>query len=191
LRELSKEAALYPSEWSAPPWSDVVEVRAKVAEKTEELLRSFDEPHARVAELAGLGVVLPPDIWLSAVTGAPAEKCAALFAGGLDPTELINDPDAADYLSQAAAVTAAQTRHAYSPSSSALARETQLAYLRKQSSAAQMPGFSGNDEAPPVALVKEAKLRYLAYQAQTLDAHRNSSDLVLIRQDCIRHNRVR
>lgn len=171
---------------TSPGWDHVVATRAKVANVRPEVpvfQGSDAERHHQVAELGHRGVVLPPDIWLSATTGAPVEKCAAAFAGGIDvDRDLLNRNDCHDLIA-AHALSEPSTpysAHWLAPTAKAHGLESQLAMLA--------PVKSASSEACPPAVRAEAKARYLAYQAGVLRVNENSVNFPLLLTDCLRDN---
>jgi hypothetical protein len=178
---MAKKLATAHVEPVGTDWSVVLQTRGPAPDLTG----SDVEVHQKIAALAAGGVVLPPDIWLSAVTGAPVEKCAAVFAGGLDVRrDLLARDDLTDLLSDYT-VSATGVRHSLAPTVQSLVKEAQLAVLHEQKAVVKCAGV---DEIPP-AIRAEAKGRYLAYQCGILAAHENFSALPLILSDCLRHNR--
>lgn len=165
-----------------PDWDTVLAVRYKVAGQAARQMTfgptDFDRQRDVLALAAG-GVILPPDIWLSAVTGVDPVKCAGAMAGGLDPAAFVDRPDATDLLAEWAVT--AGPRHALAPTPKARGLETQAAVLgaRKRASASTLDRHSSN----------ELKARYLAYQCATLAAHKNSANFDLLLSECVGHNR--
>lgn len=190
LRKLAAFAYPHPG---APTWAAAVAVREKLAAHARHPRFPADDAgrHRVLAELAADGVVLPPAAWLAALTGAPAEKCALAFAGGLDPRrDLLERPDLHDRLA-AAALTATKAGEdsrlsppgAYAwlaPSPAAHAAETRLGIVH---AASARPVKAAGDCPPGVRA--EAKARYLAYQANVLALH-PAADLLCV--ECHRHN---
>lgn len=187
VRKLAAHAKTYPH--SGPHWGAIQATRAKIAHVPVTEIGVTGSPHTELANLGSQGVIIPPDIWLSVVTGTPAEKCAHVFVGGINPSLLANHSEAAEYLSQVVSVPQpTQHRHWLAPTPQAHGRETQLAELHKQAGTVKLSASTPPYDAPPVHLAQEAKLRYLAYQSSILAAHANSKDLLLLQNECVRHN---
>jgi hypothetical protein len=133
--------------------------------------------------------VLPPDIWLSAVTGVAPEKCAGAFGPvGFDvDRDLLNRPDVAALLNEyplntdGASAGGGYTQHSLAPSVAAQRIEARCAALGA-TKAARAPTTDPNTAA-------ELRSRYLAYQAAVLACHEDRQILPLLFSDCIGHNR--
>jgi hypothetical protein len=174
------------------PWDVVVRTRTKLAGApcaAPVFSGSDHERHRALADLAAGGVVLPPDIWLSAVTGVAPEKCAGAFGPvGFDvDRDLLNRPDVAALLNEyplntdGASAGGGYTQHSLAPSVAAQRIEARCAALGA-TKAARAPTTDPNTAA-------ELRSRYLAYQAAVLACHEDRQILPLLFSDCIGHNR--
>lgn len=169
--------------YTSAPWDTIVLSRAPVGQVLE-VTGSDAQRHQKVAELSALGVVLPPDIWLSTVSGADATKCASVFAGGIDPDrDLEPRPDRVDLLLEYAIPKSNGGSHWLTPTSAAHVKETRQVVLGAGAKRASY-------DPAPAPVRAEAKARYLAYQAGILAAHEDSRDFGLLLSECLRHNRL-
>lgn len=179
-RALDKLAAAGQYPEPVGTWAHIVETRGGVA---PDLSGATDaERHEKVAALAAAGVLLPPDIWLSAVTGAPVDACAAPFVGGVSPgRDLLKRADAAELLEEYALPPAGGPRHALAPTQRAHFRESVYGALRRVYKLASAP--------PDTPGARDVRARYVAYQCGVIGAHENLHDLGLLHLEAIRHNR--
>jgi hypothetical protein len=165
-------------------WATIVATRAKlarVAPVPPAFTGSDATRHHGIAELARAGVVLPPDIWLSAATGVDPVKCAAALGGPADVArDLLSRPDAYDLVSASTFDGPVAPNHWLAPSVRAHALESHRVVLggTKVSHAAVLPP----------AKSAELRARYAAYQMGVLAIHKNSGNLDLISAECLRHN---
>lgn len=148
------------------------------------------ERYALLAELGAAGVILPPAQWLSATTGAPVEKCAAVFAKGVDAQrDLLSRDDLHDTLATQSFEISEYNRlssekYAWmSPSNKNHVHETIRAMVNEKK---PDPAW-GSDV--PETVRKEAAAGYLAYQGRILAFHENSANFGLLLSECARHNR--
>lgn len=149
---------------------------------------SSAERHEKLAELGAAGVILPPAQWLSATTGAPLEKCARVFAKGVDvQRDLLSRDDRHDVLSsQSFQMTdnrLSTEKWAWmSPTIKDHAHESIRACVQESK---RDPAY-GSEVPEPVR--KEAAAAYLAYQGRILAFHENSPNFSLLLSECARHN---
>jgi hypothetical protein len=132
-------------------------------------------------------VILPPAEWLAAATGVPAEKCAAVFAGGIDVgRDLLSRADVHEVVAETPAVDSRlSAKYAWLvPTVKAHAKEAQLGVL----AAANKPASKAASVAVPLKVCEEAKARYLAYQGRALAAHDQAPNLPLLVAECRRHH---
>lgn len=188
LRKLADTAHPFPP---APTWAECVAVRADLAGKAAAAPTAPPDDagrHALIAELAGDGVVLPPARWLALATGAPADKCAAVFAGGLDPRrDLLDRADLHDVLAAAPAPAGPGNR---------LSPFGKYAWLAPTPAAHQAETVRGVLAGPrekiaaavPAGVRATAAAHYLAYQARALAAHAHTPAYPVLLAECARHN---
>lgn len=190
LRKLA--AFRYPVDAVAPSWDDCVAVRSKIAAYTRNSIPSVsgDElaRHDAVRDMAAAGVVLPPAAWLALVTGVDRAKCAAVFAGGINPDRHLLDRH--DFHEIVESTTGpAETDSRVSRSRWGYLAPTKIAHARESALGVLAGPRPVVKTAADATLAAEMKARYLAYQGKTLAAHENSPDFLLILADCARHNR--
>lgn len=189
LRKLAAHKVPYSG--GAPTWDQALAVRAGLAKTQAKVAVAPRDDFGRQALLAELsedGVILPPAQWLALTTGSPAEKCAAVFAGGLDPErDLLKRADLHDVLG-AQPTNAADIRISpkgcYSwmgPSAAAFGKEAALRCLH--------PEPVVKVAACPPNVRETAAAYYLAYQAATLARHEGSQNFPLMLAECIHHNK--
>lgn len=171
----------------ASSWDECLKTREKRAHGFVRQAPNPGDDHARhrlVAELAQDGVVLPPARWLAYMTGAPLEKCASLFAHGVDPSRLLASNDLHDRIASASysdSRLSPPTAYAWmAPSVAAHADESAYATITG-------PAKFASVEAPP-AVREEAELRYLAYQSCVLAKHAHTPQYLVLLAECARHN---
>lgn len=182
---------------AARSWADCLAVRERNKTAHSRQAPVFQggsaERHEKLAELGAAGVILPPAQWLSATTGAPVEKCAMVFAKGIDPQrDLLSRDDLHDVLltqslqMDDSRLSGAVTTEKYawmSPSTKDHVRESigAMVHLVKHD-----PAYGAD---VPANVRKEAAAAYLAYQARILAFHENSQKFGLLLSECARHNR--
>lgn len=185
LRKLASQPR--PEHPPAVSWDECVAIRQKRAHGhvrvPAEPRNDFDR-HQLIADLAADGVILPPARWLAMATGAAIDKCAALYAGGLDPQRLLDNAELHERL-----IEAKYADSRLSPPRSYAWLAPSLAAQAEESSSAVIAGpvkFAATNA--PTNVRDEAALRYLAYQAGALAKHANSTVLPIMLRECARHN---
>lgn len=183
---------------SHPParaWSDCLAVREwkKTAHSRQAPVfqGGSAERHETLAELGAAGVILPPAQWLSAVTGSPVEKCARVFAKGVDVgRDLLDRIDLHDVLATQSLQLDDNRLSNWSREKYAWMAPTNKDHVRESIRASVVlanpdPAY-GSDV--PEAVRKEAAAAYLAYQGRILAFHENSANFHLLLSECARHN---
>lgn len=185
LRKLA--SAPKPGHSPASSWDECLTVRAKRVRgfaKAAEFPNDDHGRHTMLAELSRDGVILPPARWLQAVTGGPLDKCASIFATGVDPRLLLDHEDFHEKLASADyADSRLSPPNAYAwmaPTRSSHAEESAVATITG-------PAKFASQQAPD-NVIEAAKLHYLAYQANVLGKHANSPNLPTMLVECARHN---
>jgi hypothetical protein len=179
-------------------WADSLAVRAK--NKTRYSKEAAFHPHygsaerhRLLAELGAAGVVLPPAQWLHATSNAPLEKCAHVFANGVDVRrDILDRADLHDVLADQSIDLGADSR--LSPAAAekyAWMAPTVESHARESAGAAvrEIVRDKRAAAAVPARVREEACAAYLAYQGRILAFHENSEKFPLLLSECARHNR--
>jgi hypothetical protein len=190
-----RKLAAVKSHPAAPTWFDCLAVRERNKTAHSRQAPVFQggsaERHETLAELGTAGVILPPAQWLSAVTGSPLEKCARVFAKGVDVNrDLLDRGDLHDVLATQSLQLDDNRLFGWSREKYAWMAPTNKDHVRESIHAAVRlvkpdPAY-GSDV--PEAVRKEAAAAYLAYQGRILAFHENSANFHLLLSECARHN---